>query len=173
HTVGVGRSPSTVFTPCALRYALCVLRHALCALGYGRNTMIHSQSTFTQRLKEERNRSDRNGRPFSFLLLKVHNIPSRRRAFAVQTLDSFSKTIRMSDCLGWLSEYQLGLILPDTDEKGALVVHERLNRYLTGLKKCDLNRIASDNGAILVMEYPKSLEETVLADSGGFEEHDR
>jgi lipopolysaccharide/colanic/teichoic acid biosynthesis glycosyltransferase len=126
--------------------------------------MIHSQSTFTQRLKEERNRSDRNGRPFSFLLLKVHNIPSRRRAFAVQTLDSFSKTIRMSDCLGWLSEYQLGLILPDTDEKGALVVHERLNRYLTGLKKCDLNRIASDNGAILVMEYPKSLEETVLAD---------
>jgi lipopolysaccharide/colanic/teichoic acid biosynthesis glycosyltransferase len=123
--------------------------------------MIHPQPYFGQRLREERNRSDRYGQPFALVLISLDKVggDSPDSVYFFRAIESLSKSIRLSDFLGWYSEGRLGLILPDTSAQEAQVVLNRLKRSFQQMKKCRLHEIAEQNGMFSVSEYPKMLRE--------------
>lgn len=128
--------------------------------------MIYSQLYFSQRLREERNRSDRYGDPFSLILISLDKIDptSRDSEYFARAIENFSRSIRLSDFLGWHSERKIGLILPDTDDDGARIVVSRLKTCFQSMKQCNLHEIAKQNGLFSVVEYPKMLKDEAVTD---------
>lgn len=119
---------------------------------------------FLQRIREERNRSDRSGRPFSLVLIPVPAAgqPEEEADLFYRAIQAFARTVRLSDIWGWYQEERIGLILPDTSKAQAWQVVDRLTRSLGRLPSgaaCDRGQ----EGHLSVIEYPKALEESVRA----------
>lgn len=128
---------------------------------------IFGREQFLQRLREERSRSDRSGRPFSLLLISVEQAQEAGVAvgFLVQALRSFSRSTRLSDLPGWYSDVELGLLLPETTEQEAQKVLERLRGFLGGMERCGLGFMARSEEAFQILEYPRTLTENILGSS--------
>lgn len=125
---------------------------------------ILGKEEFLERLREERSRCDRNGSPFSLLIISVEQAlgSAAEVGFLVQALRSFSRTTRLSDLAGWYSEMELGLLLPDTKEEEAQKVLGRLKEFLGGMERCGLEAKAHRQEAFRILEYPRSLTESLL-----------
>jgi lipopolysaccharide/colanic/teichoic acid biosynthesis glycosyltransferase len=117
---------------------------------------------FLQRIREERSRSDRSGRPFSLVLIPVTAVGRRAEEAQrfYQAIEAFARTVRLSDIWGWYQEERLGLILTDTAEAQAWQVVERLARAL-GRPFPKEGSDRGQGGLFSVIEYPKVLEESV------------
>ena len=121
--------------------------------------MIYTTPYFSERLKEERHRSDRTGKPFSLVLIsmdKVAQLNGGGKPF-LDALDKFLKTIRSSDVVGWFSHNELALLLPETKESEARKVLQRIEQ-LAGESHREEVRNVVQNGILSVMEYPKILQ---------------
>ncbi len=83
---------------------------------------------FLQRLREERSRSDRSGRPFSLVLIPAPATgqPEEEVDLFYRAIQALARTVRLSDILGWYQGDRIGLILPDTSEAQAWQVVDRL-----------------------------------------------
>ncbi len=125
--------------------------------------MIYPQPYFARRLLEERNRSDRTGRPFSLVLISMDKINRNAEdlAYFFHALDKFLESTRLSDFWGWYSESKIGLLLPDTGEIKAENVLVRLKNYFEALNNFRLNELVLHNGLVSIMEYPKALKENI------------
>jgi len=125
---------------------------------------IFGREQFLQRLREERSRSDRSGRPFALLLISVEQAQRTgvEVGFLVQALRSFSRSTRLSDLPGWYSQVELGLLLPETSEQEAQKVLERLRGFLGGMERCSLGVMASKQEAFRILEYPRTLTQNIL-----------
>ncbi len=115
---------------------------------------------FLQRLREERSRSDRSGRPFSLVLIPAPATgqPEEEVDLFYRAIQALARTVRLSDILGWYQGDRIGLILPDTSEAQAWQVVDRLAGSLGHFTSLAL-RPPGRAAALSVIEYPKALEE--------------
>jgi exopolysaccharide biosynthesis polyprenyl glycosylphosphotransferase len=78
-----------------------------------------SRSQFIDRLRIEKRRADRSKSPLSIALLSLRKSQGGGGEPAREFLESLRKNTRETDIQGWVDHESIGLILPDTDEKGA------------------------------------------------------
>lgn len=130
---------------------------------------IFAREQFLQRLREERSRCDRSGHPFSLVLISMEQAVGAgvEAGFLVQALRSFSRTTRLSDLVGWYSDVELGLLLPDTTEEEARKVLDRLKQFLGSMDRCSLGIVAQKDGAFRILEYPSTLTRNLLPQGSG------
>jgi lipopolysaccharide/colanic/teichoic acid biosynthesis glycosyltransferase len=84
-------------------------------------------------------------------------------------LETFARSVRLSDVLGWYSEEKVGLLLPDTAEESGNIVMARMREYFGEMTRCGLGRLGEEEGGISLLEYPKTLKENLMngiSDSG-------
>jgi lipopolysaccharide/colanic/teichoic acid biosynthesis glycosyltransferase len=131
--------------------------------------MIHAREAFARRLLEERSRSDRSGQPFSVILIAMNGQEGEGRdgVRRYRALERFAGSVRLSDFMGWCSEDQIGLILPCAAEQDARRVLERLKAYLGELNRCGVGDMAGRDGHFSVMEYPRTLQESLFSNGDG------
>lgn len=89
------------------------------------NLGILRRPEFQRLLDRERNRSDRNNRPFSLLLIDIGGLdaPAIRKICHL-----VASRIRVTDDIGWFNEDHLGVLLPETDARGASKVASDLEK---------------------------------------------
>jgi len=79
---------------------------------------ILERSEFLNRLRMEKRRADRSHLPLSIALFIVSEEPPVNPIRIQEFLKSLERKTRETDIKGWLESNVLGLILPDTNEKG-------------------------------------------------------
>lgn len=80
--------------------------------------LIHDRETFKSLIDRERKRADRYNNYFS--LLELHFDPSQNSGPVHSLITALKKRIRAVDELGWLEDDLMGVMLPDTNNQGAL-----------------------------------------------------
>src|SRR4030042_4201310 len=86
---------------------------------------ILSQSHFLNHLRIEKRRVDRSKAPLSLVLFYFQ--PKEEDGNSIQEfIASLQRNTRESDIKGWVSDDVIGLILPDTDEKGVNCFGEKM-----------------------------------------------
>lgn len=84
---------------------------------------------FRRIVLRERARSDRNGASLSMLLLDAGSDRSLEDELEAWSM-TISQRVRCTDAVGWYDGRTLGVILPDTDHEGALIVSRQLKAAL-------------------------------------------
>jgi len=92
--------------------------------------MLANNDTFLERVREETDRAARTKDPYSLLLLSLDPENTRKTRIARRSLEAMRKSLRCSDCLGWISKDQLGILLPETGNEKALGLKERLEKKM-------------------------------------------
>ena len=114
-----------------------------------------SKSHFLDHLRTEKRRVDRTKTPLSLVLFYFHQKGEDEQNIREEFLTSLSKNTRESDIKGWVDREVMGLILPDTDAKGA---------------NCYVEKIAKGNGhinySVITGTYPDHLFEKLLTEEG-------
>jgi len=88
-----------------------------------------SQDQFLNRLRIEKRRADRSRLPLSIALLSFHEETLGDRLPTHEFLKSLLRNMRETDIKGWVDQNVIGLILPDTNQKG---VQTFVNKMLNG-----------------------------------------
>ena len=113
--------------------------------------LILPQSHFLRRLKEERRRSDRSKSPLSVVLFCFDKKEEDRFEQITRFLVPLRNKTRETDIIGWLDQDVIGLLLPDTNERG-------LKSYV--------EKIANGNGpppySVISGTYPDHLFQKLL-----------
>lgn len=111
---------------------------------------------FLDRLRVEKRRADRSKSPLSIALLSLQNGAVSDHNLIEKFLKSLQINTRETDIKGWVDHDLIGLILPDTDEKG--------------VKRC-VEKIANGNGeikySVVTGTYPDGLFHKLLAEEQG------
>jgi len=106
---------------------------------------------FLDRLREEKRRTERSKSPLSVALLSLEEETLNGHEPVEEFLKSLYRNTRETDIKGWLHDGVIGLILPDTDEKGA--------------RRC-IEKIANGNGCLkfstVTGTYPDHLFQRLL-----------
>jgi diguanylate cyclase (GGDEF)-like protein len=97
-------------------------------------TGVGNRHSFDQRLREEAERSQRNGHLLSLMLVDIDHFKSYNDSFGHlcgdELLRQFGKklddTVRISDCVYRYGGEEFAVLLPDTDANGALIIASRL-----------------------------------------------
>lgn len=114
---------------------------------------ILERSQFLHRLRIEKRRADRSHLPLSIVLFVIREDPPAAPFRIQEFLKLLQRKTRETDIKGWLGGNVLGLILPDTNEKGA--------------QQC-IQKILNDNGnlsySVLTGTYPDDLFQKLLGD---------
>jgi hypothetical protein len=113
---------------------------------------ILPQSHFLNRLRVEKRRVDRSKTSLSLVLFYFQ--PKEEDGNSIQEfIASLQRNTRESDIKGWVSDEVVGLILPDTDERGA---------------NCFVEKMANGNGglnySIVSGIYPNDLFQKLLSE---------
>ena len=87
---------------------------------------------FLDRLRIEKRRADRSKSPLSVALLSFHKEESNGNKLIEKFLKSLQRNTRETDIKGWVDHNVIGLILPDTNEKGV----ERIARLTDKMALC-------------------------------------
>ena len=88
---------------------------------------ILSRSNFLERLRVEKIRTDRSKTPLSMILFSVGQKETKgNQLFVGELLSHLSKNTRETDVKGWVAPDLLGLLLLDTDQKGARRCTEKI-----------------------------------------------
>jgi exopolysaccharide biosynthesis polyprenyl glycosylphosphotransferase len=108
---------------------------------------------FIESLRLEKRRVERSKARLSLLLFSFQTDPTTPEEQIWEFISSLQKNTRETDIKGWVNNRVIGLMLPDTDEKG--------------LKKC-VDKIRTSNGhvryAIISGTYPDHVFSRVLAE---------
>ena len=117
---------------------------------------ILPKSHFLNRLRIEKLRVDRSKAPLSVALFYFHQKEEDARNIIHDFLTSLQGSIRESDIKGWVDHDVIGLILPDTDEKG--------------VSRC-VEKITNGNGdlnySVITGTYPNHLFQKLLTEEEG------
>lgn len=101
----------------------------------------------------EKRRADRSKSPFSIVLFQFKESELIKNSNLNKFLEVIKQNTRETDIKGWLDDNIIGIVLPDTDQKGA--------------KRC-IEKIAERNGdlyySVLIRTYPDDLFEKLLKD---------
>jgi lipopolysaccharide/colanic/teichoic acid biosynthesis glycosyltransferase len=103
-------------------------------------TDLYSRNFFLLRLKEERERAKRTGKPFSLLVVDVDGLSmllqeeAKRptRTYQSKVIQNLLTGARKIDVKGWFDVNKVGIILPYTGESSALAFKDKISN---GLKK--------------------------------------
>ncbi len=116
-------------------------------------TNLLPKDQFLYRLRIEKRRADRSRLPLSIALLSFrgaalgNGLPSRK------FLESLLRKTRETDIKGWVDKNIIGLILPDTNEKGAQIFVKKI-----------LNGNGNIPYSVTVGTYPDDLFEKILSE---------
>jgi exopolysaccharide biosynthesis polyprenyl glycosylphosphotransferase len=117
---------------------------------------ILSRGHFIGSLRIEKRRVDRSRSPLSLVLFYVDPDENGRVNLVEEFLTSLTQDTRETDIRGWVDPHVVGLLLPDTDEKG--------------MKKC-VEKISNGNGkirySVVMATYPDHLFERLLVENEG------
>ena len=119
----------------------------------GRN--ILPKHHFLGRLRVEKRRVDRSNAPLSLVLFYFRKNEEKSRTTIQEFVASLDRNTRESDIKGWVDPDVVGLILADTDEKGA---------------NCCVEKIANGNGklnySVITGTYPNQIFQKLLTEEG-------
>jgi lipopolysaccharide/colanic/teichoic acid biosynthesis glycosyltransferase len=90
---------------------------------------ILQKSEFLNRLRIEKRRADRSKSPLSIALLSFREEAVGDHPLTREFLKSLQKNTRETDIKGWVDSNVIGLLLPDTNEKG---VQQFVNKIVNG-----------------------------------------
>jgi exopolysaccharide biosynthesis polyprenyl glycosylphosphotransferase len=90
---------------------------------------ILQKSEFLNRLRIEKRRADRSKLPLSIALLSFREEAVGDHPLTQEFLKSLQKNTRETDIKGWVDHNVIGLLLPDTNEKG---VQQFVNKIVNG-----------------------------------------
>ena len=90
---------------------------------------ILQKSEFLNRLRIEKRRADRSKSPLSIALLSFREEAVGDHPLTQEFLKSLQKNTRETDIKGWVDHNVIGLLLPDTNEKG---VQQFVNKIVNG-----------------------------------------
>ena len=90
-------------------------------------------------------RADRSKVFFSFIVLDVSTVDNMR--FMDDLLTYIDSRIRMSDIVGWLSDKEIGVILPETDFDSAMAIAQTITNHFNHTQQAPPS---------LVYRYPSS-----------------
>ena len=115
---------------------------------------ILPKSHFLERLRLEKRRVDRSKAPLSMIIFYFDLKKMRRDGRSIgNLLASFNREVRETDIKGWVDDNALGLLLPDTDEKG--------------VRRC-AEKIADGNGdqpySVITATYPDHIFQKLLSE---------
>jgi exopolysaccharide biosynthesis polyprenyl glycosylphosphotransferase len=114
------------------------------------------KSEFLGRLRVEKRRVDRSKAPLSVALFYFRQKEEYARNIIHDFLTSLQRSTRESDIKGWIDRDVIGLILPDTDEKG--------------VNRC-VEKIANGNGdlnySVITGTYPNQIFQKLLTEEEG------
>ena len=117
---------------------------------------ILSKSHFLNCLRIEKRRVDRSKAPLSIVLFYFDQEEKKSGKFIQDFLGSVHRNTREIDIKGWVNHNVIGLILPDTDEKGV---------------QCFVEKIANGNGdmnySVITGTYPNHLFQKLLTEDQG------
>lgn len=85
---------------------------------------VFDEAAFHCVMKRERDRSDRSGRSFSLVEIRLPS--SRERGVEDRILNILARRIRITDMMGWLGPARLGVFLADTPPDGARIFLKRI-----------------------------------------------
>jgi len=114
------------------------------------------KSEFLNRLRVEKRRVDRSKAPLSLALFSFQKNEEKSGTTIQEFVASLGKNTRESDIKGWIDRDAVGLILPDTDEKG--------------VKRCVKKIVESDGGfnySVITGTYPDHLFVKLLMEEEG------
>ncbi|MCP5013983.1 MAG: diguanylate cyclase [Ketobacter sp.] len=105
-------------------------------------TQLYNRAHWQSRLVEEFSRAGRYQHPMSLLLFDLDHFKSTNDTYGhlggdavlVAVAELVRQSLRESDVAGRYGGEEFGIILPDTDAEGALVVAERLRKSIEGFK---------------------------------------
>ena len=116
-------------------------------------TNILPKNHFIKRLRIEKRRVDRSKTSLSIVLFYLHQEMKEGEEFIQNFLASLLKNTRETDVKGWVDRDVIGMILPDTNEKG--------------VQSC-VEKIANGNGdinySVITGTYPNHLFQKLLAE---------
>ena len=114
---------------------------------------ILQKSEFLNRLRIEKRRADRSKLPLSLALLSFHEEAVGDHPLTQEFLKLLQKNTRETDIKGWVDTNMIGLILPDTDEKGAQSFVKKI-----------LNGNGNTPYSVMTGTYPDDLFHKLLAE---------
>ena len=117
---------------------------------------ILQKSEFLNRLRVEKRRTDRSKSPLSIALLSIRKEAVSDNPLIQDFLKSLHKNTRETDIKGWVDHNVIGLILPDTNEKGAQHFVEKI-----------LNGNGDTPYSVITRTYPDNLFNELLAEKQG------
>jgi lipopolysaccharide/colanic/teichoic acid biosynthesis glycosyltransferase len=117
---------------------------------------ILPKSHFLERLRLEKRRVDRSKAPLSMIIFYFDREEMRGDGRSLgNLLASFNRDVRETDIKGWVDDNALGLLLPDTDEKG--------------VRRC-VDKIGNGNGdqpySVITATYPDHIFQKLLSEDG-------
>lgn len=110
-----------------------------------KNERVRSHLEFRRMLSMECARADRSKVFFSFIVLDVSTVDNMR--FMDDLLTYIDSRIRMSDIVGWLSDKEIGVILPETDFDSAMAIAQTITNHFNHTQQAPPS---------LVYRYPSS-----------------
>ena len=84
---------------------------------------IFSRDEFKALITYERTRSDRNGSIFSIIILDTS---SKQLKDLKKIINKTKHIARSIDCIGWYDNDNIAILLPDTENKGAIIFGNKL-----------------------------------------------
>lgn len=93
---------------------------------------IFTAEEFKALITYERSRSDRNGSVFSIIILDTSQ---KKEKDLKSVINKISQVTRAIDCIGWYENDNIGLLLPDTKEEGAVILGNKLISELNLIKE--------------------------------------
>jgi len=105
-------------------------------------TSLFNRNYFFQKLNEEFERSRRYNYPLSLIIANIDSLKFYNEKYGLQTGDLIIKSIaqiikplcRLSDTVSRYGEEEFAIILPNTNEKGAIVIAEKLRSNVEDFK---------------------------------------
>jgi diguanylate cyclase (GGDEF)-like protein/PAS domain S-box-containing protein len=105
-------------------------------------TSVYNRRHFTECAEREIKRSRRSGHPFSILMIDLDHFKQINDTYGhaagddilVSFTDIIQPVLRKHDILGRIGGEEFALWLPDTDEKGALRLAERIRKKVEAMK---------------------------------------
>ena len=111
----------------------------------------------------EKLRVDRSKAPLSIVLFYFHPEGGNGHHIREKFLASLDKNTRESDLKGWIDHDVIGLILPDTDEKGASRCIEKISNG-TGNGNGNGNGNGKSHYSVISGSYPNDLIQKLLGE---------
>ncbi len=118
---------------------------------------IYSSKEFKELINYERVRADRNGSVFSIILFTSDLLYSSKKKVNI-FVEEVKTLVRVIDHIGWYDKKHVAILLPDTAEKGALILGKKILEQIPIIKQ--------DHNSFDIYTYPDKWLKNKDASSG-------